>query len=204
MTEHFYRPADGHRLRHDPLNSIIAPRPIGWIGTRSETGVRNLAPYSFFNVFNYTPPIIGFCSLGAKDSVGNARQTGVFTWNLATRGQAEQVNATSATVPAEVDEYALAGLEPVPATDIAADRVGGAPVSFECRVASIVQLQRADGVAIDSWLVLGEVVAVHIDDRLLVDGLYRTALADPILRGGGPTAFYTISEAHRFDLIRPA
>ncbi len=52
---HFYEPSQGHGLPHDPFNAIIAPRPIGWISSQSETGVLNLAPYSFFNAFNYKP-----------------------------------------------------------------------------------------------------------------------------------------------------
>ncbi len=86
MTErYFYEPSEGHGLKHDPLNAIIAPRPIGWISTISEDGAANLAPYSFFNLFNYIPPIIGFSSQGSKDSVTNARATREFVWNLATR-----------------------------------------------------------------------------------------------------------------------
>ncbi|EAZ99141.1 hypothetical protein MELB17_06184 [Marinobacter sp. ELB17] len=66
---HFYEPANGHRLAHDPFNALVAPRPIGWISTKSRDGVLNLAPYSFFNAFNYIPPIVGFSSIGYKDSV---------------------------------------------------------------------------------------------------------------------------------------
>ena len=97
---HFYEPRHGHRLAHDPFNSIVGPRPIGWISTQDRLGRRNLAPYSFFNAFNYRPPIIGFSSIGYKDTVRNIEQTGEFAWNLATRALAEAMNASSATVPA--------------------------------------------------------------------------------------------------------
>ena len=73
-TYHYYEPRDGHGLAHDPLNSIVAPRPIGWISSRSSAGIHNLAPYSFFNLFNYKPPIIGFASIGWKDSVDNIQR----------------------------------------------------------------------------------------------------------------------------------
>ncbi len=82
---HFYEPAQGHGLAHDPFNAIVAPRPIGWVSTRGANGSVNLAPYSFFNAFNYHPPIIGFSSVGDKHTLRNARETGVFVWNLATR-----------------------------------------------------------------------------------------------------------------------
>ena len=65
---HFYRPSEGHGLRHDPFNAIVGPRPIGWISSQDAQGRLNLAPYSFFNAFNYTPPIVGFASIGAKDA----------------------------------------------------------------------------------------------------------------------------------------
>jgi flavin reductase (DIM6/NTAB) family NADH-FMN oxidoreductase RutF len=199
MSEHFYRPGEGHGLAHDPFNAIVAPRPIGWIGTRSRAGVRNLAPYSFFNALSYTPPLVGFSSIGNKDSVRNARETGVFTWNLVTRALAEQMNATSTRQG--VDEFDRAGLDAVESTDVAAPRVAEAPVSFECRTAQVVQLLAADGTATDSWWCTGEVVGIHIAAHLLVDGVYRTELARPVLRGGGPSAYYELGE--RFDLVRP-
>ncbi|MBA8795368.1 flavin reductase (DIM6/NTAB) family NADH-FMN oxidoreductase RutF [Friedmanniella endophytica] len=204
MGDHFYRPAEGHRLAHDPFNAIVAPRPIGWIATRSADGVRNLAPYSFFNAFNYTPPIVGFSSNGYKNSVANAEATGVFTWNLVSLEQAEAMNATSAAVDPDVDEFALAGLEPVPGTEVAADRVAGAPVSFECRLSQVIRLTAADGTPTESWLTLGEVVGVHIDERYLSDGVYQTTEPTPVVRGGGPSAYYAIHEQNRFDLDRPA
>ena len=92
---HFYEPHAGHGLPHDPLNAIVAPRPIGWVSTVAADGTRNLAPYSFFNLFNYRPPIIGFASVGWKDSVTNIEATGEFVWNLATRPLAEAMNARS-------------------------------------------------------------------------------------------------------------
>ena len=155
---HFYEPAQGHRLPHDPLNAIVAPRPIGWISTVSPAGVRNLAPYSFFNAFNYRPPIIGFASTSWKDSVANVQATGEFVWNLATRAQAEAMNITSATVAEEVDEFVLAGLDTLPSRLVKPDRVAGSPVQFECRLTQLIRLQAKEGREVDTWLVLGELV----------------------------------------------
>jgi len=205
MTDfHFYEPAKGHGLKHNPLNAIVAPRPIGWVSTVSPDGVRNLAPYSFFNAFAYVPPLIGFSSQGWKDSVENARATGEFVWNLATRDQAEAMNATSATVPHDADEFALAGLEALPSRLVRPDRVGGSPVQFECKVTQIVQLEDKQGSAIAQWLVLGEVVGAHIDRAMLEDGVYQTARARPILRGGGPADYFEITDAALFKMSRPA
>lgn len=204
MTDrHVYRPAEGHGLAHDPFNAIVGPRPIGWIGSRSAAGVANLAPYSFFNAFNYRPPIIGFASNGDKDSVSNIRETREFSWNLATRPLAEAMNATSAPVPPGIDEFALASLTPAAGRAIAAPLVGESPVSFECRLSQLLQLQAADGAPIETWMVFGEVVTVHIDRSLIVDGIYDTAAARPILRGGGPADYFEIGRAALFGMARP-
>ena len=201
---HFYEPAAGHGLAHDPFNSIVAPRPIGWISTQNTQGQRNLAPYSFFNAFNYVPPIVGFASIGAKDSLRNVRETGEFGWNLATRPLAEQMNASCAAVPPEVDEFELAGLTPIASRLIAAPRVAESPVSFECKVTQIVQLQGVNGVPVETWLVLGEVVGIHIARRLIdARNVYDTTLAEPILRGGGPADYFAIGAEQRFKMHRP-
>jgi flavin reductase (DIM6/NTAB) family NADH-FMN oxidoreductase RutF len=200
---HFYEPAKGHGLPHDPFNAIVGPRPIGWISSHDPQGRLNLAPYSFFNGFNYTPPIIGFSSVGRKDSLNNIEQTGEFAWNLATRDLAEAMNQSCAAVGPEVDEFALSGLTAVASRIIAVPRVQESPVSFECKLTQIVQLKRADQALVPSWLVLGEVVAVHIATWLLKDGVYDTAAAEPILRGGGPADYFQISEAGKFKMFRP-
>lgn len=202
-STHFYEPAQGHGLPHDPFNAIVGPRPIGWISTRGADGVLNLAPYSFFNAFNYVPPIVGFSSIGYKDSVRNVEATGEFVWNLATRSLAEKMNQTCANVPPEVNEFALAGLTPVASRLVAAPRVQESPVSFECRLSQLVRLTSAAGSPIDSWLVLGEVVGVHIAQHLLKDGIYDTANAGHILRGGGPADYFTIGPEQLFHMYRP-
>ena len=203
MTDfHFYEPADGHRLPHDPFNAIVAPRPIGWISTLGADGRRNLAPYSFFNAFNYRPPLIGFASQGRKDSLANCEATGEFVWNLATRAQAEAMNASSASDDA--DEFTLAGLDALPSRLVAAPRVAGSPVQFECKVTQIVRLESKEGRALDQWLVLGEAVGIHIDTGLLEDGIYQTARAHPIVRGGGPADYFEITEDALFHMRRPA
>ena len=200
-TFHSYEPRLGHGLPHDPFNAIVGPRPIGWIATQNAAGATNLAPYSFFNAFNYVPPIVGFASIGAKDTLRNVRETGEFSWNLATRALAERMNQSCAAVPPEVDEFVLAGLTPVASREIAVPRVAESPVSFECRVSQIVQLQGAAGNTVETWLVLGEVVAVHIAQALLRDGVYDTAAAHPILRGGGAGDYFELGE--RFVMRRP-
>ena len=200
---HFYEPSAGHGLAHDPFNALVAPRPIGWISSRSRDGVLNLAPYSFFNAFNYKPPLVGFASIGYKDSVRNIEETGEFGWNLATRPLAEAMNQSCAAVGPEVDEFQLAGLTPEPSRVIGVPRVKETPVSFECRLSQILRLTGADGTETDTWMVFGEVVGVHIARHLLKDGVYQTAAAEPILRGGGPADYFGISPDTFFQMYRP-
>ena len=200
---HFYEPKDGHGLPHDPFNAIVGPRPIGWVSTRSNDGILNLAPYSFFNAFNYIPPIIGFSSTGLKDSVRNVQENGIFVWNLVTRQLAEAMNQTCAPVGPEVNEFELAGLTTAPSRVVDVPRVAESPVSFECRSTQIIQLEGLDKQKVPTWLVLGEVVGVHIADHLLKDGIYDTANAGHILRGGGPADYFSIGPEQLFKMSRP-
>jgi len=200
---HYYEPATGHGLPHDPLNAIIGPRPIGWIATHDGRGGRNLAPYSFFNAFNYRPPILGFSSIGWKDTVRNVEATREFVWNLATRPLAEAMNRTSTMVAADVDEFEYAGLTPLPCRLVGASRVAESPVAMECRLIDLIQLKGVDGQPVQTWLVLGEVVAVHIARSALHDGIYDTAAQHPILRAGGPGSYAEITPDAMFELARP-
>jgi flavin reductase (DIM6/NTAB) family NADH-FMN oxidoreductase RutF len=200
---HYYEPKHGHGLRHDPFNAIIAPRPIGWISSRGVGGNVNLAPYSFFNAFCYHPPIIGFSSTSKKDSVKNIEETGEFVWNLATMDLSRQMNATAAHVARDVSEFAIAGLTAVPCKLVNVPRVAESPVSFECRLSQIIQLQGADGEKAEAWLTLGEVVGVHIDKAFIKDGVYQTALAHPIVRAGRRGDYFEIRPDAMFEMVRP-
>jgi flavin reductase (DIM6/NTAB) family NADH-FMN oxidoreductase RutF len=203
MDLHYYEPKNGHGLKHDPFNAIIAPRPIGWISSRDAKGNVNLAPYSFFNAFCYHPPIIGFSSTSKKDSVHNIEETGEFVWNLATMDLAKQMNATAAHVARDVNEFAIAGLTAVPGKLVNVPRVVESPVSFECKVSQIIQLQGANGEKAQAWLTLGEVVAVHIDKAMIKDGVYQTALARPIVRAGRRGDYFEIRPEAMFEMVRP-
>ena len=124
-------------------------------------------------------------------------------WNLATYPLAEAMNQSCAAVPFEVNEFELAKLTPLASLKVAPPRVAESPVSMECKCTQIIQLKSADGTDVPSWLVLGEVMAVHIEQRLLKDGIYDTAAGQPILRGGGPADYFRIEEDQRFRMFRP-
>lgn len=200
---HFYEPARGHGLPHDPFNAIIGPRPIGWISTHDGAGRFNVAPYSFFNAFAYKPPVIGFSSSGRKDTLRNVERTGEFVWNLATMALASQMNATSATLPPHASEFDLSGLTPVAAVIVGAPRVAESPVAFECKVTQIVQLHDRLQATMPNWVVFGEVVGAHVARHLLVDGIYDTAAAHPVLRAGGLDVYVEVRPENVFRMKRP-
>jgi flavin reductase (DIM6/NTAB) family NADH-FMN oxidoreductase RutF len=198
---HFYEPQAGHRLAHDPLKAIIAPRPIGWISSVDAAGVINLAPYSFFNMVADDPPMVMFSSNGWKDSVRNVSETGEFVANLAVRFLAEQMNLSSAAVPPEVDEMDLANLEKAPSVLVRPPRVAAAPAALECKCVSIQRLQGIGGVESSNYMVLGQIVGVHIDPAFLNDGIFDTAAARPLGRCGYRGDYAEVTSL--FEMVRP-
>ena len=174
----FYRPADGHGLPHNPFNAIVTPRPIGWIATRGPQG-DNLAPYSFFNAAAYSPPQVTFASTGVKDSLTNIRATGVFSVNIVAAAMLHPMSETSASLPAEVDEFAQAGVEKAECAVIDAPRVADAPATLECEVIDILSLRGRD-----NFLVIGEVVGIHLRDDCLKAGRFDVTTFQPLARMG--------------------
>lgn len=172
-----------HGLRHDPFKALIVPRPIGWISTVSQEGIPNLAPYSFFNAVSTDPNIVMFASAGRKDSQINAETTGEFVCNLAGWDQRDGMNASSATVGPEVDEFVLAGLAALPSNIVKPPRVAGAPAHLECIYLQTVPMVARDGSHVYD-VVFGEVVGIHIDDRFIIDGMVDTAAMKPLARMG--------------------
>ena len=169
----FYRPQDGHGLPHNPLNAIVAPRPICWVSTRGRAG-DNLAPYSFFNLTAYVPPQIMFASTGAKadrdgtkDSVTQIAESRVFCVNIADGAMRDQVNASSAALPAGKSEFEAAGIESAPCETIDCLRVAHAAAALECRATRILRLA---GEA--NYMVLGVVTGIHLRDDCVIDGRF--------------------------------
>lgn len=174
----FYRPQDGHGLPHNPFNAIVTPRPIGWISSRGSKG-DNLAPYSFFNAVAYVPPQVMFSSTGAKDSWRNIQETGFFAVNVVGLEMLDQMNATSTALPHGTDEFDHAGLARAECETIPCPRVAGAPATLECRMTQIVPL-----LGRDNYLILGEVIGVHLRDDCLVDGRFDVTRFTPVARLG--------------------
>ena len=182
----FYEPPDRDKqaLPHDPLKAIVAPRPIGWISSMSAAGVVNLAPYSFFNMFSENPWIVGFSSATLKDSVSNVSETGEFVYNLATLPLLEEVNLSSAPVPPDMNEFEYAGIESAPCKLVRTPRVAASPCAFECKWIETINLKGLSGKAAQWYLVLGEVVGVHIDDRMIEDGMVDIVKMQTLARCG--------------------
>jgi flavin reductase (DIM6/NTAB) family NADH-FMN oxidoreductase RutF len=192
-------------LSPDPFKNLIVPRPIGWISSVDSDGLVNLAPYSFFNAIAERPPMIGFASNGSKkdrpykDSRANIEETGEFVFNLATWDTRRQLNMTSDTYPADVDEFKQAGLTPTPSSLVRPPRVAESPVHLECRYFATVDLP-SDDPGEPNAFIIGRVIGIHIDDSLIKDGRVDIVAARPIARLG--YSLYSIVD-NSFPMRRP-
>ena len=198
---YFYEPSRGHGLAHDPFKAIVGPRPIGWFSTLDEQGQVNLAPYSFYNTLGDNPPILGFSSTGRKHSVRNIEATGEFVANFVSKALAAAMNTTSIEVAPGVDEMAMAGLTPAPCRLVAPPRVAESPAALECKLLQVIQLHDLAGKPLEQYLVLGQVVGVHINPAYLVNGRFDTAAAQPLLRAGYRGDYAEIGSM--FEMLRP-
>ncbi len=173
----FYQPSDGHGLRHNPFKAIVSPRPIAWISTRAGHG-DNLAPYSFFNAVTDAPPQVMFAG-GPKDSISNVRDSGVFAVNVVEESMFKIMSETSATLPRGTDEFTHAGVAKAECTTINCPRVATAPATLECRMLQVITL-KGDG----NFMVVGEVVGIHLRDDCLVNGRFDVTRYRPMARLG--------------------
>jgi flavin reductase (DIM6/NTAB) family NADH-FMN oxidoreductase RutF len=172
----FYHPADGHGLPHNPFKAIVSPRPIAWVSTRSAHG-DNLAPYSFFNAVTDAPPQVMFAG-GMKDSISNARDSGVFAVNVVEEAMFHTMSATSARLPRGTDEFAQTGVEKAECNTIDCPRVANAPATLECRLLQLVPLKGGD------FMVIGEVTGIHLRDDCVVAGRFDVTRYRPMSRLG--------------------
>ncbi|MGF0538248.1 flavin reductase family protein [Agrobacterium sp. ES01] len=198
----FYETAENrHGLDHDPFKAIVAPRPIGWIGTKGRDGSHNLSPYSFFTAVSDRPKLVMFSSSGAKDSLKNAEETGAFTCSLVSRGLVEQMNRSSIAVPYGESEFAIAGLTPVIGRLVDAPYVGEAHAVLECRTTEVVRPRSVDGEVSENYVIFGQVVGIHIDEAIITKGRIDIGLARPVTRLG----YMDYAETDEvFELMRPA
>lgn len=173
----FYQPDQGHGLPHNPFKAIVAPRPIGWISSRSAAG-DNLAPYSFFNALADAPPQVMFAG-DLADSVRNARETGGFAVNIVSQSAMESMNATSKALPRGQDEFTFAKVAKAECVTIDCPRVADAPATLECRLTHAVAL-----LGHDNWMIVGEVVGIHLRDDCIADGRFDFRTYHPVARMG--------------------
>jgi flavin reductase (DIM6/NTAB) family NADH-FMN oxidoreductase RutF len=191
--------ADVYKL----LIGIVVPRPIAFVSSIDPSGVRNLAPFSFFTACCSNPPVVCFCTAVRfgprphKDTLENVRSTGEFVVNVVSEEIAEQMNKTSADVPPEVDEFVLSGLTPLASDLVKPPRVAESKVQMECKLRQIVPVSEKPGGGV---LVLGEVLRFHIVDSLLEGYKVDPGELKAIGRMGGPTYVRTHD---RFDMERP-
>lgn len=198
---HFYEPAKGHRLAHDPVKAIIAPRPIGWISTVDAQNRINLAPYSFFNIVCDKPPILMFAGAADQHSIANAEGTGEFVFNLVSAKFATAMNVTSAVVARGVNEFELAGLTAVESELVKPPRVAGIAAAIECKVVAVHRIRDLGGRDLQRSMIMGQAVGVHIDPALIREGVFDTAAARPIARCGYRGDYVEVAEL--FEMFRP-
>jgi flavin reductase (DIM6/NTAB) family NADH-FMN oxidoreductase RutF len=198
----FYDTAkNDHGLPRDPFKAIVAPRPIGWITSMSAKGEINLAPYSFFNAVSDEPPIVLFSSEGPKDSLVFIEETKEFVCSLATFELRAAVVQTSAQFPRGVNEMEQAGLAPAPCRLVRPPRVAASPCALECKLLQIIDLKDLAGKSSHRYVVLGQVVGIHIEDRFIKNGRLDTAALQPIARCG--YADYSVVDKV-FAIARPS
>ena len=185
----FYEPKNGSGLPHNPFKAIVVPRPIGWISTLSAEDVPNLAPYSYFNAVADNPPQVMFSASsnhkfgGLKDAVADAQSTGEFVVNVATWDLREQMNASAVPAPRDVDEFEYTGLTKAESRLVRCPRVAESPLHLECRYTQSLEML-SDDPGDPNMVVFGEVVGVHIDEKLLVDGRIDYFKVRPVGRLG--------------------
>jgi flavin reductase (DIM6/NTAB) family NADH-FMN oxidoreductase RutF len=203
----FYEPGkQDHGLPRDPFRSLVVPRPIAWITSRSLAGVVNLAPYSHFNICAVQPPAVMFAAGTGrgtdprKDSQRNAEETGEFVVNVATFDLREQMNLSSAETPATVSEVPLVGLSLVPSRIVQAPRIAESPVQLECKHLMTVSLPCERPGEPRNAMVIGQVVGIHISDAVLTDGFVDIAKLKPVARLGYMD-YAVITSA--FTMLRP-
>jgi flavin reductase (DIM6/NTAB) family NADH-FMN oxidoreductase RutF len=185
------------------LAATVMPRPIAWVVTQDAAGHVNAAPYSFFNVMGSAPPTVALGMLadptrGFKDSARNILDTGEFVVNLVPERLVKAMNVTSVDAPRGVDELALVGLETTPSTHIAPPRITESPVAFECRTHTTVETGP------HQLVVIGQVLAVHIDDRFILDAERAhidTPALDLVARSHGSDY---VRSRDTFQLARPS
>jgi flavin reductase (DIM6/NTAB) family NADH-FMN oxidoreductase RutF len=173
-----------HGLAYSPYTALVVPRPVGWISTVSRAGVVNLAPYSFFNMVSSSPPFVLFSSADRKDSQRNAEETGEFVCNFASYELKDAMNASSAPFPPDASEPERIGLEMTASRQVRPPRVARSPAALECKYFKTVELISADGKRNRSSVVIGEVVGIYIDDRVIVDGMLDIRRMRPVARLG--------------------
>jgi flavin reductase (DIM6/NTAB) family NADH-FMN oxidoreductase RutF len=186
------------------LIGSVVPRPIGWISTVNASGQPNLAPFSFFNVVCAKPPTILFCPMirgtdgEQKDTLNNVKATGEFVVNIFGEELASEMVATSVEIAANVNEFELAGLESAPSTVVKPPRVAESPIHFECKLTQIVEIGNNPG---GGSVVIGEIVHVHVDERVLLgEDKIDLAALKPIGRLAG-SVYVRVTDL--FEMERP-
>ncbi len=206
MSHHF-TPTDISSIDlYKILISTVMPRPIAWVSSISKEGVDNLAPFSFFTVASVKPPMLCFAPAlksvdgkpTEKDTLRNIRETGEFVVNIVSRNLVEKMNQTSFEYAPNESEFDAVGLTRAPSSLVKPKRVAESLVNYECKLFQIIDF----GKDVQSGsLIVGEIVMVHLDERIFKNGKVDMAELHPVGRLGG---LWYCGISDRFELKRPA
>jgi len=188
------------RKVYELLTMLVVPRPIAWVSTLAVDGTPNIAPHSYFNIMSNAPPVVHFTSAGEKDTLRNVRSTGEFVINIVSRDLLEHMNLTAADFPAHEDEFDWANLDQTPSSVVKVPRVARARAAMECTLRQVLEIG-------NGRMAFGDVVRIHTDDDLWVDGEIPPERLDAVGRLGG-SAYQVLDGVVRharpsWDDVRP-
>lgn len=179
------------RKVYELLTMLVVPRPIAWVSTLAVDGTPNIAPHSYFNIVSNAPPVVHFTSAGEKDTLRNVRATGEFVVNIVSRDLLEQMNLTAADFPSHEDEFGWANLDQTPSSVVKVPRVARARAAMECTLRQVLEIG-------NGRMAFGDVVRIHTDDDLWVDGEIPPERLDAVGRLGG-SAYQVLDGVERHD-----
>jgi flavin reductase (DIM6/NTAB) family NADH-FMN oxidoreductase RutF len=185
--------ADNYKM----LTNLVVPRPIAWVTSLSQTGVVNLAPFSFFNAIGGDPLYV-IISIGRRDSgepkdtAKNIQASGEFVVNLVTEDLLGAMNISAADFPPDHSELTAADLPAEPSVRVKTPRLKQAQASLECTLFNSQSLGA-------NTLFIGEVVMFHVTDHLL-DPQLNVGKFAPIGRLGSPSIYCRTTD--RFEVPR--
>ncbi len=149
--------------------SLPGAKPICLVGTKSLTGITNLAPFSSITHFGSSPMLIGMVTRPDtvdRNTLRNIVDTESWTLNHVHRDILEQAHQCSARYPVETSEFSAVGMNEYFHPDITAPFVTESRIKYALSLEDIVDIK-----ANNTKLIIGRVQLIEVpDDALHSDG----------------------------------